>query len=120
MAFDAAGSRLFVAQDNADQVAVIDTRTNAIVHTVDARGPAELFARGSSNVRYTGAGTFAVRSTRSPDALRGQLRLNSIALIPLQGDHAYRVIGLIPTAYEPHDVTFSRTAPGCTSSTGRA
>jgi len=108
MAFDAAGSRLFVAQDNADQVAVIDTRTNAIVHTVDARGPAELFARGTSNVRYTGAGTFAV--TLSPD--RRTLYAvnsgsNSIAVIPLQGDHAYRVIGLIPTAYEPHDVTVS-------------
>ncbi len=50
MALDAGGSKLFVAEDNADQVAVI----------------------------------------------------------PLKGDeHAYRVAGLIPTAYEPHDITFS-------------
>ena len=32
---------------------------------------------------------------------------NSIAVIPLTGGRANRVIGLIPTAYEPHDITFS-------------
>jgi hypothetical protein len=32
---------------------------------------------------------------------------NSVAVIPLHGEHAYRVRGLIPTAYEPHDITFS-------------
>jgi len=108
MAFDATSSRLFVAQDNADQVAVIDTRTNSIVQKIDARGPPELFAHGDGATRYTGAGTFAV--TLSPD--RRTLYAvnsgsNSIAVIPLQGDHAFRVIGLIPTAYEPHDVAFS-------------
>src|SRR5262249_21820752 len=107
MAFDAGSSRLFVAQDNADQVAVIDTRTNAIVQKIDARGPPELFARADGAKRHTGAGTFAV--TLSPD--RRTLYAvnsgsNSIAVIPLQADHAFRVIGLIPTASEPHDLTF--------------
>jgi DNA-binding beta-propeller fold protein YncE len=32
---------------------------------------------------------------------------NSIAVIPLWGPNAYRVRGLIPTGYEPHDVTLS-------------
>jgi DNA-binding beta-propeller fold protein YncE len=32
---------------------------------------------------------------------------NSVAVIPLRGENAYRVTGLIPTAYEPHDVTLS-------------
>jgi hypothetical protein len=32
---------------------------------------------------------------------------NSIAVIPLTGGRANQVTGLIPTAYEPHDVTFS-------------
>ena len=112
MAFDAPGSRLFVAQDNADQVAVVDTRTNTVVGKIDARGPPELFSQGSAGagagVRYTGAGTFAV--TVSPDRrtlYAVNSASNSIAVIPLEGNHAYRVAGLIPTAYEPHDVTLS-------------
>src|SRR4029077_14163319 len=32
---------------------------------------------------------------------------NSIAVIPVTGHKAHTVSGLIPTAYEPHDVTFS-------------
>ena len=32
---------------------------------------------------------------------------NSIAVIPLSGEFSNKVIGLIPTAYEPHDITFS-------------
>ena len=32
---------------------------------------------------------------------------NSVAVIPLEGRKAYRVSGLIPTAYEPHDITLS-------------
>src|SRR5262249_26249766 len=32
---------------------------------------------------------------------------NSIAVIPLTGPDAHRVTGLIPTAYEPRDITFS-------------
>src|SRR5262249_13136151 len=32
---------------------------------------------------------------------------NSIAVIPLFGRNANKVSGLIPTAYEPHDITFS-------------
>jgi hypothetical protein len=30
-----------------------------------------------------------------------------VAVIPLTGEDAYTVRGLIPTAYEPHDITFS-------------
>jgi YVTN family beta-propeller protein len=113
MTLNAAGTRLFVAQDNADQVAVIDTASNAVVAKIDARAPDGLL-RGSDRdgedggVRYTGAATFAV--TISPDGntlYAVNAGSNSIAVIPLQGERAYRVRGLIPTAYEPHDITFS-------------
>src|SRR5262249_22282206 len=75
MALDSSGARLFVAQDNADQVAVIDTHTNTVIHEIDARGPPGLFGgdhdgdddheRGHDGhdrdgKRYTGAATFAV------------------------------------------------------------
>jgi YVTN family beta-propeller protein len=118
MTLDKSGSRLFVAQDNADQVAVIDTSKNTVVAEIDARAPEGLLAedpesghhragRGTGRARYTGVGTFAV--TLSPDgkALYAvNAGANSVAVIDLS-KHGYKVIGLIPTAYEPHDISFS-------------
>jgi DNA-binding beta-propeller fold protein YncE len=109
MTLDAAG-RLFVAEDNADQVAVISTATNEVLAKIDARGPEGLLGgRDDGRRRLTGAATFAV--TLSPDGktlYAVNSGANSIAVIPLHGDErSFRVRGLIPTAYEPHDVTFS-------------
>lgn len=106
MTLDASQSKLYVAQDNADQVAVIDTSANAVVDKIDARAPAGMLPAR----KYTGAATFAV--TLSPDGntlYAVNSGANSIAVIPLTGRNKYRnsVTGLIPTAYEPHDVTFS-------------
>jgi DNA-binding beta-propeller fold protein YncE len=100
-----AQSMLFVAQDNADQVAVIDTNANAVVARIDARAPAGVLGHGQE---HTGAGTYSV--TLSPDGgtlYAANAGANEIAVIPLTGARAYRVAGLIPTAFEPHDVTFS-------------
>ena len=122
MTLDASGARLFVAEDNADQVAVIDTSRNAVVARIDARAPAGLLDGDDDdgrdekrhgkdhdrNPRFTGAATFAV--TLAPDGktlYAVNAGANSIAVIPLHGDHAYKVAGLIPTAYDPHDVTLS-------------
>jgi DNA-binding beta-propeller fold protein YncE len=113
MTLDQSQSTLYVAQDNADEVAVIDTSKNVVTDRIDARapngmlpGPSDLNGQQRSN--YTGAATFAV--TLSPDgkslyAVNGGA--NSIAVIPLNGEGDHKVKGLIPTAYEPHDVTFS-------------
>jgi DNA-binding beta-propeller fold protein YncE len=104
MTFDAAQARLFVAQDNADQVAVIDTASNTVTNKIDARGPAALFA----GIQFTGAATFAVTVSRDGNTLYAvNAGSNSIAVIPLTGAAAFTVTGLIPTAYEPHDITFS-------------
>jgi YVTN family beta-propeller protein len=114
MTLDAAGSKLFVAEDNADQVAVIDTASNTVVAKIDARAPAGMLAGSheedgeDQRARHTGAATFAV--TLAPDGktiYAVNAGANSVAVIPLRGEHAYRVAGLIPTAYEPHDVAFS-------------
>ena len=104
MTLDAAQARLYVAQDNADQVAVIDTASNAIVARIDARAPAGMMP----GPKYTGAATFAV--TLAPDGNTLYVvnaGANSIAVVPLTGANAYSVAGLIPTAYEPHDYTLS-------------
>jgi DNA-binding beta-propeller fold protein YncE len=103
MTLDASESKLYVAEDNADQIAVIDTLTNHVTK-IDARAPAGML-RGR---KYTGAGTSAV--TLSPDGstlYAVNSGANSIAVIPLTGPNANTVSGLIPTAYEPHDITFS-------------
>lgn len=123
LTLDPSEKRLYVAQDNADQVSVIDTTKNAVIATIDARAPRGLLPdddKGHESAHYTGAGTFAV--TVSPDG--GTLYAvnsgsNSIAVIRTKtiphilggkvdfGREEYEVIGLLPTAYEPHDVTFS-------------
>src|SRR5262249_33389870 len=57
---------------------------------------------------YAGAATFAVTLSRDGNTLYAvNAGGNSVAVIQLTGRHANRVIGLIPTAYEPHDITFS-------------
>jgi YVTN family beta-propeller protein len=130
LTLDASQSRLYVAQDNADQVAVIDTHKNTVIAKIDARAPAGLLPEDDTHdvklwhenksARYTGAGTFAV--TLSPDGktlYAVNSGSNSIAVIRIKDSgHGWRsrnepdaddyeVTGLIPTAYEPHDVTFS-------------
>jgi DNA-binding beta-propeller fold protein YncE len=104
MTLDASQARLYVAQDNADQVAVIDTSMNRIVARIDARAPAGMLPAR----KYTGAATSAV--TLSPDGntlYAVNSGANSIAVIPVTGPRAHSVTGLIPTAYEPHDITLS-------------
>jgi DNA-binding beta-propeller fold protein YncE len=128
MAYDPSTARLFVAEDNTDQVSVIDTVRNIVVAKIDARAPAGVLAgtgngngnglgngngngqgngKGNNPVPYTGAATFAVTLSRDARTLYAvNSGANSIAVIPLRGENNYRVKGLIPTAYEPHDITF--------------
>ena len=114
LTLDTAQRWLYVAEDNADQVAVIDTKTNRVVATIDARAPEGTLPEGDDEARHTGAGTFAV--TLSPDGhtlYAVNAGSNSIAVIRIDENRRhsrtpnYEVVGLIPTAYEPHDVTFS-------------
>ena len=101
---DKSGATLYAAQDNADQVAVIDTVSDTVTTKIDARGPSELM--GGS--KYTGVATFSVALARNGRVLYAvNAGANSIAVIPLTGSRARTVTGLIPTAYEPHDLTFS-------------
>jgi DNA-binding beta-propeller fold protein YncE len=126
MTLNASGSLLFVAQDNVDQVAVIDTASNTVINKIDARAPNGVLngaggddnnqgnddsqgnGNGNGRNRFTGAATFAVRLSPDGRTLYAvNAGANSIAVIPLQGDHSFRVAGLIPTAYEPHDIALS-------------
>jgi YVTN family beta-propeller protein len=98
------GSMLFVAQDNQDQVAVIDTATDKVIHKIDTRGPDELDLPANE----TGAAPTAVTINPVTKTLYAvNAGSNSIAVIPLSGRQAFRTIGLLPTAYDPTDVAFS-------------
>ena len=78
--------------------------TNRITSKIDARAPAGVLP----NRKYTGAATSAVTLSSDGATLYAvNSGANSIAVIPLTGGKARAVSGLIPTAYEPHDVTFS-------------
>ncbi len=108
MTLSADDTKLYVAQDNADEVTVIDTATNAVVESIDARGPAGLIPTPPAGGKYTGAATFSARL--SPDG--GTLYAvnsgsNSVAVIPLAGPAPHHVSGLLPTAYGPKDVALS-------------
>jgi len=109
MTFNKSQSRLYVAQDNADQVAVIDTAANEVTSRIDVRAPAGILPRHGA----TGAATFAVTIAADDATLYAvNSGANSIAVIPLTGSETGdgggdRVAGLIPTAFEPHDITFS-------------
>jgi DNA-binding beta-propeller fold protein YncE len=109
MTLDKSGSTLYVAQDNADQIAVIDTKKNVIIEKIDTRAPEGVLNNGvEGGDRHTGAATFS--STISPDGktlYAVNSGANSIAVIPLHGNGAHKVKALIPTAYEPRDITFS-------------
>jgi hypothetical protein len=104
-----------VAQDNADQVAVIDTTTNRITARIDARAPEGTLPREEIHGRGN-IGRDAVARWRHAHAVNSGS--NSIAVIPLEGKRR-AVSGLIPTAYEPHDITFSADGSWMTSSAAR-
>lgn len=114
MSLDAEQKKLYVAQDNSDEVAIIDTASNSVIGNIDTRGPEQVVERLNHDSedeggRYTGASPFAV--TISPDGntlYAVNDGANSVAVIRLHGEHANQVIGLIPTAYAPRDVTFSK------------
>ncbi len=104
MTLSADGSTLFVAQDNQDQVAVINTISNTIVAKIDTRGPASL----GLPAHVTGAAPTAVTINAANNTLYAvNAGSNSVAVIPLSGPHAYTTTGLIPTAYDPTDIAFS-------------
>jgi YVTN family beta-propeller protein len=104
MTLSADGSSLYVAQDNQDQVAVIDTASNKVIHKIDTRGPARLDFPPNT----TGAAPTAVTINQATKTLYAvNAGSNSIAVIPLSGPQAFTTTALIPTAYDPTDVAFS-------------
>jgi YVTN family beta-propeller protein len=96
-------SKLYVAQDNSDDVAVIDLATNRVIEQIDAIGPA-----GTTHTaeRYTGAASNNLAISPDGQTLYvtngGQ---NAVAVVPLAGAAPHKTAGLIPTGWYPHAVS---------------
>ena len=122
MAINAAGTLLYVAEDESDSVDVIDldprdvgvpsqnqpAKVNTVIETIPVIAPPSVMS-GSSLAQYTGANTNSV--TLSPDEKYLYVtngNLNNIAVVQLTGTNTGdQVIGLIPTGWYPNSVALS-------------
>jgi YVTN family beta-propeller protein len=104
MILDESGSRLFVAMDNADAVAVIRTRSNTVAATVSTVAPA---GKITNSRAYGGAAPNSLALSKDERTLYvANGGTNSIAVIDLT-PAIPRNVGLIPTGWYPQHVTYS-------------
>jgi YVTN family beta-propeller protein len=100
------GSRLYVALDNSDSVAVIDTHSQAVVSRFGVTSPAANFAN-TSNFRGSNPNSLAL----SPDERTLYVTdggTNAVAVVRLDGVKG-EVAGLIPTGWYPNSVSVSKS-----------
>ncbi|MBV9389394.1 MAG: beta-propeller fold lactonase family protein [Chroococcidiopsidaceae cyanobacterium CP_BM_ER_R8_30] len=100
-------STLYVTQDNSDEVAAINTATNAISEEIDAIAPPGKLTNRSA--RYTGAATNNL--ALSPDGNTLYVTnggANALAIIPVNGPGPHTVAALVPTGWYPTTVTVSQ------------
>jgi YVTN family beta-propeller protein len=104
MVLDRAQRRLFVAQDNSDSVAVIQTATNKVVDSIGVTAPASSYPNSR---HYLGANPNSV--TLSPDEKTLYVTNggeNAVAVIRLNaGAGKSAVAGLIPTGFYPNSLS---------------
>ena len=101
-----AQTRLFVAADNSDRVAVIDTETNRVIEEIRTTAPAGVL-RGPAQLPGAAPNSLAL----SPDEKTLYVTnggMNAIAVISLAGAVPHHVIGLIPTGWYPQSISVSR------------
>jgi DNA-binding beta-propeller fold protein YncE len=107
MTLNAAQSLLYVADDQADTVDVIDTTRNAIVESIPVISP--LLPSSLVQQGYKGANPNSV--ALSPDEMQLYVtngNLNCVSVVALSGNNSGdRVVGLIPTGWYPNSVSFS-------------
>ena len=103
MVLDKAQTRLYVALDNSDEVAVIDTSRNRVIHTVKTAAPAGLLATVTPGASPNSL-TF-LPDGRTLYVTNGGT--NSVAVLSVLADGGLRVDGLIPTGWYPNSVSVS-------------
>jgi DNA-binding beta-propeller fold protein YncE len=122
MTVNAAGTLLYVAEDESDTVDVIDLNArdagvpsqnqpatfNTVIETIPVIAPPSVLS-GSPLAQYTGANTNSVTLSADEQYLYvTNGNLNNIAVVKLTGTNAGdQVIGLIPTGWYPNSVALS-------------
>jgi DNA-binding beta-propeller fold protein YncE len=100
-----AHDRLFVALDNADAIAVIDTDSDRLLSTINVTGPAELF-QTSKLPKGANPNSLAL----SPDERTLYVTAggtNAVAVVSLQPNGSGATTALIPTGWYPNSVSAS-------------
>ncbi len=105
MVMNKAQTLLYVAQDNSDTVAVIDTNTQQVIDEIPVTAPAGAYANKQG---YKGANPNSL--ALSPDEKTLYVTNggeNAVAVVRLNGTGNSEVVGLIPTGFYPNSVTVS-------------
>jgi DNA-binding beta-propeller fold protein YncE len=108
MLLNRAQTRLFVALDNTDTVAVIDTGTHAILEEIETTAPRGLLHHPRGDFKGSNPNSLAL-SPGEDVLFVTNGGTNSVAVIELDTQHYRRseTIGLIPTAWYPNSVSVS-------------
>jgi DNA-binding beta-propeller fold protein YncE len=109
MILDKRGSRLFVAMDNADAVAIVDTRARRVMRTVSTVAPTGVLTHAKA---YGGAAPNSLALSGDEGTLYvTNGGTNSIAVIDLS-TAVPRHVGLIPTGWYPQHVVYQPRGGG--------
>jgi YVTN family beta-propeller protein len=103
MVLDKAQTKLYVALDNSDEVAVIDTHFNRVIDSVKTAAP-----DGSLDSARPGASPNSLAF--SPDGRTLFVTngaTNSVAVVSISPNRRPKVVGLIPTGWYPSSVSVS-------------
>jgi len=99
------GSRLYVACDNSDSVAIVDTETDRLISQFAVTAPKDVFLN-PRGFKGSNPNSLAL----SPDERTLYVTeggTNAVAVVKLDGDTG-RVAGLVPTGWYPNSVSVSR------------
>jgi DNA-binding beta-propeller fold protein YncE len=105
MILNRSGSRLYVACDNSDSVAIVDTETDRLISQFAVTAPKDVFVN-PRGFKGSNPNSLAL----SPDERTLYVTeggTNAVAVVKLDGDTG-RVAGLVPTGWYPNSVSVSR------------
>ena len=105
MILNRSGSRLYVACDNSDSVAIVDTETDRLISQFAVTAPKDVFLN-PRGFKGSNPNSLAL----SPDERTLYVTeggTNAVAVVKLDGDKG-RVAGLVPTGWYPNSVSVSR------------
>ena len=108
MVLNAAGTRLYAAEDESDSVAIINTATNQLTQEVGVSAPVGILS--GPLARVTGNNTNSVALTPDENFLYlTNGNMNDVAVVDLKAlDRGNPVVGLIPTGWYPNSVAFGQ------------